>query len=337
MRRTICVLLFVAALAQGQYFPPGGAAGPTGPAGAPGTPVNSVQFNNPLGTFAGSADFTWDDAHGSLVLPSNQALLVGVTPATVFANCSAFPNGTTQAGHLVMGPDACIFEGGPQIEIAFRDTPAADLITSDGRVYIQESLSPSVDTYGTSVLEVKGVFGGSHHFTGIGALNYGLSIIDSGTTVDSWARMRSSFVRADKGTVAAELSVNYTNSPFFGFGSGATPVITTYFHEWIGDIGAVPVNGYAFWYDAPGVYRIKADGVMAYYNPAFTKYTPGAADYERVVQQWNSNVLEYGAEKGGSGTLRVLRFIGASVELPGTTFKLGALTCAVVSTVLTCT
>lgn len=72
---------------------------------------------------------------------------------------------------------------------------------------------------------------------------------------------------------------------------------------------------YFLWFGSPGVYRVKADGVMAYYNPAFSPaYTPNAVDYERVVQQWNSNVLEYGVEAGGTGTLRAMRLLGSSVS-----------------------
>lgn len=49
----------------------GGGGGST-----PGTPVNSVQFNNPLGTFAGSANFTYTEVSG------NSTLTVGTTSST---------------------------------------------------------------------------------------------------------------------------------------------------------------------------------------------------------------------------------------------------------------
>jgi len=42
---------------------------------------------------------------------------------------------------------------------------------------------------------------------------------------------------------------------------------------------------------------------------------PGAVDYERIVEQWNGNVAEIGTEKGGTGTLRDLRFIGANFQM----------------------
>lgn len=85
------------------------------------------------------------------------------------------------------------------------------------------------------------------------------------------------------------------------------------------------VNPYYAWYDSRGVRRVKEDStfdsvgqaIEALYNPQFAKYTAGAVDYERIVLgQWNGNVAEIGAEKGGTGTLRSLRLIGAGVMFP---------------------
>lgn len=42
----------------------------TGGTGSPGAPVNSVQFNNPLGTFAGDSNFIWDNTNKKLGLSS---------------------------------------------------------------------------------------------------------------------------------------------------------------------------------------------------------------------------------------------------------------------------
>ena len=77
----------------------------------------------------------------------------------------------------------------------------------------------------------------------------------------------------------------------------------TVYGTWIGDVTGIggASNAYAFWYDSPGVFRIKSDGVMAHYNPAFTKYTPGATSFERVVLQWSGNVAQLMTEAGTSG------------------------------------
>jgi len=94
---------------------------------------------------------------------------------------------------------------------------------------------------------------------------------------------------------------------------------------WAEDLAGATANPYYFWADSRGVYRIRedtvADGsgnpqaVPAIYNPRFTKYTPGAADYERLVQQWVGNVAHVTTEKGGTGTLRGVT-LGASASVP---------------------
>lgn len=127
----------------------------------------------------------------------------------------------------------------------------------------------------------------------------------------------------------AQLSVGNLSSVGDAYGlyakrpilSGATPgTIGNYFTVWQGDLTGIATNGYFLWYDSPGVFRVKADGVMAYYNPTFTKYTPGAVNFERIVQQWNSDVAEIGPEQGGTGVKRPLRLLGSAVEVPTNTF-----------------
>ena len=99
-------------------------------------------------------------------------------------------------------------------------------------------------------------------------------------------------------------------------GAGTSSSYDFYAADHIGTTDA----DYFFWLDSTGVYRIKSDGVMAYYNPTFVpKYTPNAADYERVVQQWSSNVLQYGNEAGGTGTLRGVQLLGSYVAIGGST------------------
>ena len=81
-------------------------------------------------------------------------------------------------------------------------------------------------------------------------------------------------------------------------------------------------NPYYSWYDSQGVGRCKEDdtfnsvgqSVCVVYNPQVTKYTPGAADFERIVYgQWESNVAYMGPEAGGTGTLRPLMLTGSTV------------------------
>jgi hypothetical protein len=76
--------------------------------------------------------------------------------------------------------------------------------------------------------------------------------------------------------------------------------------------------------DSPGVFIVNGAGVTQYYNPSFSpKYTPGATSFERAVQQWNGNVLEYGTEAGSTGgALRGVRIIGDSLEVASGLLKL---------------
>lgn len=54
--------------------------------------------------------------------------------------------------------------------------------------------------------------------------------------------------------------------------------------------------------------------IYASYNPKLTTYTAGAPNYERWVQQWQGDVSEIGNYAGGSGTLRVMRALGAGLH-----------------------
>jgi len=88
---------------------------------------------------------------------------------------------------------------------------------------------------------------------------------------------------------------------------------------YVADLTGKATYAYLLYGDSPGVFDIQGDGVMAYYNPLFTKFTRGATNYERAVQQWSSNVLEYGTQAGGTGTLRGVKIIGASLQTPDLT------------------
>jgi hypothetical protein len=95
---------------------------------------------------------------------------------------------------------------------------------------------------------------------------------------------------------------------------------------WASDLAPfAATNPYYFWGDSRGVYRIREDNVAdgsgnpqavpALYNPRFTKYTPGATNYERIIEQWVGNVGVLGIEAGGTGTLRKMQMVGAGLIL----------------------
>lgn len=106
---------------------------------------------------------------------------------------------------------------------------------------------------------------------------------------------------------------------FFGYNINTVPMAESY-GLWMEDLTGKATNAYFLWSNSPGVFNVKDDGVMDYYNPSFPiKYTPGGTNYERAVQQWNSNVLEYGTQAGGTGTLRGVKILGASLQTPDLT------------------
>jgi hypothetical protein len=97
---------------------------------------------------------------------------------------------------------------------------------------------------------------------------------------------------------------------------------------WSGDQAGTATNVYYSWFDSRGVGRCKEDSsfdsvgqsICVVYNPQFTKYTPGASNYERIVYgQWDGNVAEMGPEKGGTGTERDLKLLGAHLKIKSIT------------------
>ena len=128
------------------------------------------------------------------------------------------------------------------------------------------------------------------------------------------------YVAPSGGTVNNKSSGIYIDLP----GTGAT--VASHYGLYMADqTGVSPGKDYAFWYNgtsaSAGVWRVNNLGIEAYYNPSFAAYTPGAANYERIVTQWNSNVAEIGPEAGGTGTQRALRLLGSSVD--ATAYKVG--------------
>lgn len=105
---------------------------------------------------------------------------------------------------------------------------------------------------------------------------------------------------------------------------------------WIGNLtGLVTTAGhsaYPFWYDgggsdcsAGGVTRINDFGIFAYYNPCFDPYTPGSANFERIILRFGDtgvfgtdNIAYLGVEAGGTGTARAVELIGGGLRFQGT-------------------
>lgn len=285
-------------------FVPGSGGG--GGGGTPSAPVDSVQFNN-AGSFGGSANFTWD---GSTLMVKRGGTISGSSAATGYfesiptGDSNAFnvlePYGEVSAGRTINYPHALYsymyVAGTSTIAYGFENT--LDLAAT--AVVTQTAYPMNAITYlangvtftGSATIELAGLWVDIN--TG-GALNTGLS---------GYASI-------------------YLSGPQFS----ATGATTTYGVYLADNDGGAQANKYYFWADAQGVYRIKHDNVAdtasfpqaipALYNPRFTKYTPGAANYERGVDQWVNNVYQVGTQAGGTGTQRVLQLLGSSVNAVG--------------------
>jgi hypothetical protein len=168
--------------------------------------------------------------------------------------------------------------------------------------------------FGHAASEVKGVYGYAAHIgAGTATSLFGIQgvaeLFNNGTT-NSATGVGSTIIAPYNSHFAALFSGSVISNDF------ATG--NTLFGLWTQDLSGASYP-YFLWYDSPGVFDVKGDGAMEYYNPAFTKYSIGAPNYERAVQRWNSNTLEYGTQAGGTGTLRPVKILGSALITPDLT------------------
>jgi hypothetical protein len=261
---------------------PGGSG--SGGSGTPGGADTQVQFND-AGAFGGDAGLAYNKTTD--VLSVLRALKVRDGSATL--------------------PELGLLDVGATIDATSGDRFAgliAEMIAAD----VAGNAANGATLFAASVP------GGTQDLSELGAL---------GLTVSHWSDGDLASAPVSYGAVTnygsgtiTSASVYYVDGVFQTGLGGSITVGTAFYSKVIN--GAV--HNYFLWYDSPGVYRVKGDGVMAYYNPAFSpQYTPGAVNFERVVQQWNANVLEYGTEAGGTGVQRNLRLLGAAINVPSLT------------------
>lgn len=155
-----------------------------------------------------------------------------------------------------------------------------------------------------------------HSGSGNVAAQYGVSIDVSNYGPGNIPDIYGIFVNLENTHASGTVDRAYSFVAGDFFTGGTTGTLYQYYSS---NIAGAATNGYYFWADSRGVLVIKEDNtfdsvgqaIARVYNPLFTKYTAGAADYERTVfGQWNGNVAEIGTEKGGTGTLRDLRLLG---------------------------
>jgi hypothetical protein len=171
---------------------------------------------------------------------------------------------------------------------------------------------------GRSAYEVKGIYGYSSN-RGSG---YVFNMIGAEGNVELFEGSSTQVAHGVQSVILTPRNAT-TNFLFNGAlidpGPSQTTHATHIFGLYIQDLSISATYPYFLYYDSPGVYDVAGDGTMAYYNPSFTKFAPGAPNYERAVQQWNSNTLEYGTQAGGTGTLRPVRILGSELTTPDLT------------------
>lgn len=268
--------------------------------------ADTLTLKNFAGTGLGNLSLGKLDAEPSYILPSAIAVPIQMVLAPAI-DLDGFTPATTVIG-------------------VFDDT----VVTANGA-----TVTTGVNAHAVNLEIGDGTYTTSGYSLALTALSAGLDVT-GGTVANSAAFLSQPYITG--GTFTGYVSAITTQTYYDGLANGAVPVsadiwiappqitdpayVVSRQALYIGDQtgGSAASTCYAFWYDSPGVRRIKCDGIEAYYNPAFTKYTPGATNFERIILgQWNANVAQIGPEAGGTGTLRQLELMGASLKLDGVT------------------
>lgn len=338
--------------------------GPASTATTPGGSTTQCQYNN-AGSFGGITGCTSNGTAVTLIAPA-----LGTPTALVLTNATGLPAASilpgtfgagnyTVNGNLSVGTSLSVDGGnfswdGVNKILHAGGNALPDLTTA---FTLSKSFVPATDiSISQAMFDVEAQLGGSHDYSGgVQAYYAFLGTTDTATTSGTGQEAPTpgymEFIL--NGGNVAEANGLWIKSTV---ASGAVALIhglaipapvvsggslTTFESLWTADLAGTATNSYYSWDDSRGVRRVKEDAtfdsvgqaIEALYNPLFTKYTPGAANYERVVLgQWNGNVAEIGPEKGGTGTLRPLRLLGSSLQfnsqtlapsLTGTTGSIG--------------
>jgi hypothetical protein len=153
--------------------------------------------------------------------------------------------------------------------------------------------------------------------------NAGLFLVDntSGGSITRGVGVYSMGANFGAGTVALYQGF-YAERPSNSGGGTFTTNYGFFAATQVGSGGTI-ANSYPLWFDETGVFNVTTSSafnsvvqaIPALHNPQFTKFTAGAANYERVALQWESNVATLTTEKGGTGTLRALNLGDTSVQV----------------------
>lgn len=285
----------------------------TGTGGGGGTIGGTIQdtqvaFGTGVDTIGGSADFTWD--------PSGNTTLQVLDTLTPAGNFAAAKRTFYVSDSLTPSADQGFT---PTLTVGSFDlTLSGTKITA-----IATALNASIYYDNTATGKSKNAFGCSVTNANTGTMvitanNYNLQTNVTTGRIQQARGVVVEQINQSTGTIDLSYGV-YVYSPFNGGGTWTTDI--AYYAGAKG--GQSITNAYSFWSDEAGVFRIRSDNtfnsvyqaIPALYNPQFTKYTPGATNFERVALQWESNVATLTTEKGGTGTLRALNLGDSSVQV----------------------
>lgn len=223
-----------------------------------------------------------------------------------------------------LAPAAATYLGGLVQEI---------VITPGGNIDGFEAYDVVLNQLGTADnLYLNGSFFGTYA-GGSGTISeqYGMIIwttqMSTGNTTDNYAL----FIEVGPHDVATGdvTGNNYGVYVRNGTAAGITGSVNNHFSFYSRDLVSTSTNGYFAWYDggagancdSGGVWRVNDFGILAYYNPCFTKYTPGAANFERLIIRagdtgvfGTDNTGYIGWEEGGTGVMRPLVLMGSSIS-----------------------
>jgi hypothetical protein len=286
--------------------------------GTPGGSNTQIQFNN-SGAFGGSAEFTWDGSHRILTLaPSGGSSLIF---GSNLANLSVAP----QAGSFLVGTSVFADDpsnGDARIQFAQTETNPNQFSLLENQMIYNPTANSTGGTHGYGFATY---FQGSHNINtnGFGTYHPGnITAYVAGQSSGSMDYLINEYLASftfGNGPIntSADLWIEDPTSACCSMSN-----VTNRYAEYIGSQAGSATNPYDLWIDEAGVFRIKSDNtfnsvyqaIPALYNPQFTKYTPGATNYERLILgQWESNVATITPQAGGTGTLRALQLGDASV------------------------
>lgn len=284
----------------------------------------------------------------------NPVIFLGEAMVGFPSNAVPFANGNVIGGSANFIFDGTVFSVYPFTAITtnrtlFQFAPvvtqAADITTQYGRQdYVEfHTANHALNTvYGENV--ALDYYGGTTSATNVfGALHQ--TFLENGT-ISTLGIGHSADLETFTGLTSANVAAQYSTLGIYGgtvtgFVAGfwwdvyqytptSAPNLVGYYSP---ALGGTATNTYDWWTNDTGVCREKADntfnsvyqGIFACYNPQFTKYTPGAANFERgVFGQWESNVWVLTTEAGGTGTLRAMNLgdTGVQVRVNGSNLTL---------------